>query len=88
MAKPKWKFNVDGFAKLRNHPKLVTAMESGANSAATGTPFDVEVEVFPHQGRRSGPRTSVQIWAKSAEARRAVNDQPGELTEALNRVRL
>lgn len=84
----RFKWNIDGFAELRSHPTLVAAMESAAESAAAGTPFEVEVEVFPHQGRRRGPRTSVQIWANSWEARVAVNDRPGDLTSVLNRVNL
>lgn len=88
MAKVRWEFDVDGFAALRNHPTLVGAMESGARSAAAGTPFEVDVVSWPHQGRRSGPRTSVQVWANSFEARRQVNERPGELTAVLNRVGL
>lgn len=87
-SKVRWKFNVEGFASLRNHPTLVSAMESSAQQAAADTPFEVEVEVWPHQGRRSGPRTSVQIWASSYDARRQVNQQPPTLPAALGRVRL
>lgn len=83
----RWQFNIDGFAQLRNHPALVAAMESSADRAAADTPFDVRVETWPHQGRRTGPRTSVQIWANSHEARRIVNANPGELTATLNRAR-
>lgn len=82
------KWNIDAFAELRNHPQLVSAMEAAANHAAASTPFEVEVEVWPHQGIRSGPRTSVQIWARSWDARKAVNDRPGELTAVLGRARL
>lgn len=85
MAKIRWEFDLDGFAALRNHPSLVGAMSSAANQAAAGTGFDVNVVVWPHAGRRSGPRTSVQIWANSFEARQAVNDNPGLLANTLNR---
>lgn len=88
MAKARFRVNVEGFAELRNHPTLVAAMEDAADEAAAGTPFDVQVEVWPHRGRRTGPRTSVQIWANSHEARRIVNANPGELTAILGRVRL
>lgn len=87
-SKVRWKFNTQGFAALRSHPTLVSAMESAANTAAAGTPFDVDVEVWPHEGRRAGPRTSVQIWASSFEARRQVNRDPGALPATLGRVRL
>ena len=88
MAKVRWKFNLEGFAALRNDPSLVSRMETAAESAAAGTPFEVQVETFPHQGRRSGARTSVQIWASSFEARAAVNRGPEALTATLNRVRI
>lgn len=88
MAKVKWKWNVQAFAELRSHPTLVGAMRSGAEAAASGTPFDVKVETWPHRGRAAGPRTSVQIWASSLAARRAVDAQPGELVATLNRVRV
>lgn len=84
----KWKFNIAGFADLRNDPKLVAAMESAMRTAAAGTPFEVEVAVFPHAGRRSGPRTSVQAWAASPRARAIANKRPDELTAVLNRVHL
>ena len=60
MAK-RMRFNVEGFAQLRNHPRLVAAMEQAAGGATTGTGLEVRTETWPHQGRRSGPRTSVQI---------------------------
>lgn len=88
MAKVKWKWNVAAFAELRNHPTLVESMRSAAESAAASTPFDVEVAVWPHSGRRSGPRTSVQVWANSPDARKAVDVQPGRLVEVLNRANL
>lgn len=88
MAKVRWEFDIDGFAAIRNHPTLVGAMTSAAESAAAGTPFEVDVAVWPHQGRRTGPRTSVQIWANTFEARRQANEQPGTLTAALNRARV
>lgn len=84
----RWKWNVAGFAQLRNHPTLVRAMERAAESAADGTPFEVEVVTWPHAGVRTGPRTSVQIWARSPQARRRVNRYPGELVNALNKARL
>src|SRR5690606_33828776 len=55
----KWQWNLAGFAQLRNHPSLVDGMTSVAQRAATATPYEVRVEVWPHSGRRSGPRTSV-----------------------------
>lgn len=87
MAKVRWKFDIAGFAALRNHPRLVGSMRSAADAAAGGTPFDVEVVTWPHAGRKEGPRTSVQIWANTYEARRRVNENPGELTAALGRAR-
>lgn len=83
MARARFKPNLAGFAALRSHPTLVAAMESAARSAAAGTPY--EVEVWPHEGRRTGPRTSVQIWARSTEARRRVNEDPGDLASVLSR---
>lgn len=87
-SKVRWKTNIEGFAALRNHPTLVEAMASAAQSVAAGTPFDVEVEVWPHEGRRAGPRTSVQIWARSFDARRRANQDPSALPAALGRVLL
>lgn len=78
MAKVRWKFNPAGFAELRNHPLLVTAMESAADTAAGGTSASVEVVVWPHQGIKTGPRTSVQIWG----------DEPDDLIGILSRVRI
>lgn len=86
MARTRFKANLAGFAELRSHPALVGAMESAAKNAAAGTPYDVEA--WPHEGRRSGPRTSVQIWARSDEARKRVNDDPGDLAAVLGRVGL
>lgn len=88
MGKVTFKWNMAGFAALRNHPALVAAMETAAHTAAAGTPFEVEVETFPHAGRRSGPRTAVQTWAASSEARRAVNEDPAELVRVLSRTHL
>lgn len=70
----RWMFDVAGFAELRSHPKLVAAMESAAHTAAP----DADVEVWYHEGRKSGPRTSVQIWGHDHD----------ELISALSRVRL
>lgn len=83
MARTRFEINLAGFAALRSHPRLVGAMESAARSAAAGTPY--EVEVWPHEGRRTGPRTSVQIWARSEEARARVNENPGELAALITR---
>jgi hypothetical protein len=80
--------NLQGFAQLRSHPRLVAAMESAARNAAAQTPFDVDVVTWPHEGRRSGPRTSVQIWARTHAARRAVNRDPSSLTSTLSRANL
>lgn len=88
MARARFEPNLAGFAQLRNHPRLVAAMEAAARAAAAGTDLDVVVETWPHQGRRTGPRTSVQIWAGSSAARAAVNRNPAELTAVLARVRL
>jgi hypothetical protein len=88
MGKVKWKWNLPAFAELRNDPRLVDAMRRSADTAAQHTPYEVEVEVWPHRGRRTGPRTAVQIWANSPEARRRVNDNPGDLTAVLNRMDL
>lgn len=81
----KWRFDMAGFAALRNHPTLVGAMRSSADSAAAGTDFDVEVVTWPHAGVRTGPRTSVQIWARHPRARAIVNKRPGELVSVLSR---
>lgn len=81
----KFKFNIAGFAQLRNHPALVGAMSSAASRGSAGTPFDVEVVVWPHSGISAGPRTSVQIWARSWDARRQVSRSPGELVAVLGR---
>lgn len=84
----RWKFNMDGFTALRNHPALVAAMEAAAHQATTNTPFEVRVEVWPHRGIKTGPRTSVQVWADSPEARRRINENPGELVGLLDRMQL
>lgn len=84
----KWKWNLSGFADLRNHPSLVSGMSSAAERAATATPYEVQVVVWPHAGRRSGPRTSVQVWAESFDARKQANENPGDLVAVLNRVKL
>lgn len=83
MARARFKANLAGWAALRQHPTLVSAMKAAADTAAVGTPY--EVEVWPHGGRGSGPRTSVQIWARSDEARARVNDNPGELSSLITR---
>jgi hypothetical protein len=87
MARPKWVWNLNGFAQLRQHPALVEAMTSSMLGAATGTPF--EVEVWPHEGsgsgRGGGPRTSVQAWARTSEARDLLDRNPGALHEVLAR---
>jgi hypothetical protein len=82
----KWKWNIAGFAQLRSHPSLVSEMRSAAESAAAGTPFDVVV--WPHGGHRTGPRTSVQVWAGSTEARVDVNRDPAALARVLDGARL
>lgn len=79
------RFNVAGFAALRNHPTLVGSMQTAAQRGAAGTGFDVEVVTWPHSGISAGPRTSVQVWARGYEARRRVNANPGELTAVLSR---
>lgn len=79
----KWKWNVAGFAQLRNHPVLVAAMEDAALAAADSSPIEVQVEVWKHEGRKRGGRTSVQIWAYGREAMRAVSRDPGQLTALL-----
>lgn len=84
----KWQWNLAGFAQLRNHPSLVDGMTSVAQRAATATPYEVRVEVWPHSGRRSGPRTSVQVWAESFDARKRANKNPGDLVAVLNRMKL
>lgn len=81
MAKVKWRWNVAGFAELRNHPALVSAMESAMRSGAAGTPF--EVEVWAHRGRKAGPRTVVQAWARTPKAMRLVEDNPGAMHSVL-----
>lgn len=81
----KFKFNIAGFAQLRNHPTLVGSMASAAARGSAGTPFEVEVVTWPHSGIATGPRTSVQIWARGWDARRRVNQSPGELVAALGR---
>lgn len=83
MARTRFKANLAGFGSLRSHPTLVGAMESAARSAAAGTPF--EVEVWAHQGRKTGPRTSVQIWARSPAATRALQADTGALIAVLAR---
>lgn len=88
MAKVRWKWNVAAFAALRNDPRLVSKMESAASAAAAGTPFEVVVETFPHQGRAAGPRTAVQIWAGSPTGRALANRSPEAMTATLNRVRI
>lgn len=88
MARARFVPNLAGYAALRNHPSLVRAMQNSAENAAASTPFDVEVVVWPHRGRRSGPRTSVQIWASSGQAQAAVNRDPSSLTSVLNQVNL
>lgn len=80
----RWKWNIAGFAALRNHPTVVAAMSDAAHGAAAGTPF--EVEVWPHAGIAAGPRTSVQIWARSHEAQRLVARNPGALSSTLGGV--
>lgn len=87
MARTRFVPNIAGFAALRNDPKLVSAMETSANTATIGTSFDVRVEVWPHRGRKTGPRTSVQIWAESFRSRAIVNRDPAALTSVLDRAR-
>lgn len=88
MSKVRWKVNVDGLADLRNHPTLVGAMRSAADGAIVGTGFEVDVVTWPHGGRRSGPRTSVQIWANTPRARVIVNRDPDTLVRVLNKARI
>src|SRR5690554_3076357 len=83
-SKVKWKFDMGGFAELRNHPVLVASMEAAMRSATAGTPF--EVETWAHQGRRAGPRTVVQAWARAPEARRLANEDPAEMQRVLSRL--
>lgn len=58
----RWNWNREAFEQLRNDPALIGAMEAAANAAAAGTGFQVKVVTWRHAGRRSGGRTSVQIW--------------------------
>lgn len=85
MGRARFVPNNAGFAALRNDPKLVNAMETAAREAAAATGVDLEVVAWPHQGIRRGPRTSVQIWARSIRARIAVNRNPSLLTSVLGR---
>lgn len=85
-AKVKWEWNIAGFAQLRSDPALVNEMAGAMVSAAAGTPF--EVEVWSHVGRRTGPRTSVQAWARSREAMAEVQRDPGSLLAVLHRTGL
>jgi len=62
---------------------LVGFMEGAMSSAAAGTPF--EVEVWPHGGVKAGARTSVQAWARSERAMKAVNDDPELMLGLLSR---
>ena len=84
MAKVRWKFNTEGFAELRNHPVLVASMEASMRSATAGTPF--EVETWAHRGRKAGPRTVVQAWARTPEARKLANEDPAEMQRVLSRL--
>jgi len=83
MARVKWKWNIEGFAALRMDAALVGAMEAAMSSAVAGTPF--EVEVWPHAGIKAGPRTSVQAWARTAEARRLARSHPEYMAGLLSR---
>lgn len=85
MARVRFQANIAGFAALRSDPKLVREMESRARTAADGAGVDLDVVTWPHQGRSTGPRTSVQIWARSYRARRAVSDNPNLLPTVLAR---
>lgn len=84
----KFRANIKGFAELRNHPTLVAGMHRAASQGSAGTPFEVDIVTFPHAGRKSGPRTSVQVWARTPRARAMANRDPSTLTAVLARAQI